>query len=159
MTDRELQDLLDRIAREEDAEASIPDEVSASKDFRAYQLLYEALEDEPDVDLSPDFAERVADRVMPAPEAAEATERFPWLEWVLPPVALVAAFILTLIALPTVLQSGATALELVLDPLRTAWTTFRLDLVLTVGVILLLVNGIDRFIVHPRIRQHLPSAP
>lgn len=154
MTDQELQDLLDRLDREETNEP-IPDEVADSSDFRAYQILYEALDDEPEGDLSPDFAERVADRVMPTPE----TERIPWLEWIAPPLALIAAFIATMLLIPTVMQTGATALELVLDPLRTAWTTFRLDLVLAVGVILLLVNGLDRFVLKPRVRPHLPSAP
>lgn len=146
MTDHELQDLLDRIERK-DASEPIPDDVADSPDLRAYQMLYQALGDEPDGELSPDFAERVADRVMPAPE------RIPWLEWIAPPMALIVAFIATLLMIPTVLQTGAAALELMLDPVRTAWTTYRLDLVLSVGAILLLVNGIDRFIVHSR-RQH-----
>ena len=72
-------------------------------------------------------------------------------------MALIVAFIATLLMIPTVLQTGAAALELMLDPVRTAWTAYRLDLVLAVGVILLLVNGIDRFIVHSR-KQHQHAA-
>ncbi len=152
MTDHELQDLLDRIERD-DATESVPDAVADSPDLRAYQMLYQALGEEPDGELSPDFAERVADRVMPAPEA----ERFPWLEWIAPPMALIVAFIATMLMIPTVLQTGAAALELMLDPLQTAWSTYRLDIMLAVGAILLLVDGIDRFLISPRRHQHAPS--
>ena len=150
MTDQELQDVLDRLGRDGGApaghapDASVPDD--DARDLNAYRTLYAALADEPDGDLPRDFAQRVADRVMPAEALSTAAERFPWLEWVLPPLLLVAALVATLLLMPTVSQSGAQAMQLVLNPLASLWTQLRLDIALTAGTALLVISFVDRFV-------------
>lgn len=147
MTDQELQDLLDRLDADGGAAATpgadVPDKTQ--RDLHAYRMVYAALEDEPDGTLPPDFAERVADRVIPAP----ATERLPWLETILPPLALVAAFVATLLLMPTVSQAGANALQLLLEPLAALNDTVRLDIALVAGTALLVISFVDRFVLHP----------
>ncbi len=154
MTDRELQDLLDRLARGDGEPADAPAPEDAA-DWKAYRLIYAALEEEPAGDLPGDFAERVADRVMPP---AAATERIPWLEWMLPPLVLIAAFVATLLLMPAVAQTGAEALQLVVDPLSSLWTQFRLDLVLTAGAALLLISFVDRFVLQQRFHRGVAPA-
>ena len=150
MTDQELQDLLDRLSRDggesvsDASDASVPEE--QGRDFSAYRMVYAALSDEPDGALPNDFAQQVANRVMPAEALSTAAERFPWLEWVLPPLLLVAAFVATLLLMPTVSQSGAQAMQLVLNPLATLWTQLRLDLALMAGTALLVISFVDRFV-------------
>jgi hypothetical protein len=150
MTDQELQDLLDRLGRDggepagDAPDAPVPEE--KTRDLSAYRMLYAALADEPDGALPNDFAQRVADRVMPAEALSTAAERFPWLEWVLPPLLLVAAFVATLLLMPAVSQSGAEAIRLVLNPLSTLWTQLRLDIVLMAGTALLVASFVDRFV-------------
>lgn len=156
MTDRELQDALDRLARSAEAPAPPPDG-ERSADWKAYRLLYTTLEGEPDGSLPHDFAQQVADRVMPAEALAPAAERFPWIEWVLPPLVLVVAFVTTLLLMPAVAQTGGEALQLVLNPLSALWTHFRLDIVLSAAAALLIVYVVDRF-VRPAWFQKRPVA-
>jgi hypothetical protein len=150
MTDQELQDLLDRLGRDGGAPANTTSDASVpndkERDLKAYRLLYAALEDEPDGDLPSDFAQQVANRVMPAEALSTAAERFPWLEWVLPPLLLVAAFVATLLLMPTVSQSGAQAMQLVLNPLASLWIQLRLDIALMAGTALLVISFVDRFV-------------
>lgn len=153
MTDKELQDFLDQLGPRGAREASRPDTEDGDLDFRAYQLLYDALEDEPEGALPPNFAQQVANRVMPAHALESAAERFPWLEWVLPPVVLVAAFVATFLLLPTATQTGAESLQLLLDPMQQIWTTLRLDIVLSAGGTLLLIGLFDRLFRRTRIQS------
>lgn len=159
MTDRELQDLLDRLAREggEPADAPEPD-VEDHADWKAYQVLYAALEEEPDGTLPPDFAEQVADRVMPATAPATAKEQFPWLEWILPPLALVAAFVATLLLMPALSPMGAAAVQQIVEPFSTLQTTLRLDIAFTAGAALLVIGLLDRFVLQARFRQDVATA-
>jgi hypothetical protein len=158
MTDQELQDLLDRLGAHDDApdEAAVPDE--KARDLNAYRMVYAALEDEPDGALPRNFAQQVANRVMPAEVLSTAAERFPWLEWVLPPLLLVAAFVATLLLMPTVSQSGAEAIQLLLNPLASLWTQLRLDIALVAGSALLVISFVDRFLLRTWFRRGLMTA-
>lgn len=155
MTDQELQDLLDRLsAQDGDAdETAVPSE--QERDLKAYRMVYAALEDEPEGTLPRTFAQQVADRVMPAEALSTAAERFPWLEWVLPPLLLVAAFVATLLLMPTVSQSGAEAIQLLLNPLASLWTQLRLDIALVAGSALLIISFVDRFVLRTWLRRGL----
>lgn len=156
MTDQELQDFLDRLGRDSSApaeDASVPND--DARDLNAYRTLYAALADEPDGDLPRDFAQRVAHRVMPAEALSTAAERFPWLEWVLPPLLLVAAFVATLLLMPTVSQSGMQAVQLVLNPLASLWVQLRLDIALMAGTALLVISFIDRFVLRTWFQRNL----
>jgi len=159
MTDKELQDLLDRLGRDGGApagdasDASVPD--GDAWDLSAYRMVYAALEDEPDDALPSDFAQRVANRVMPAEALSTVAERFPWLEWVLPPLLLVGAFVATLLLMPTVSESGAQAMQLVLNPLASLWTQLRLDIALMAGTVLLVISFIDRFVLRAWFQRSL----
>ena len=146
MNDKELQDVLDRLERE-NGDADLPEETRRSKDFRAYQTLFKALEEEPDEPGLPgDFAERVADRAMPAPAKEPLWSRIPWLEGIALPVAAIVAFIITLVIFPAVGAATLDAFRLVVDPFAEAWTAYRLDVVGMSGAILLLVALIDRML-------------
>ena len=159
MTDQELQDLLDRLARGEEEPADTPNlESEDGADWKAYRLLYAALEEEPEGSLPPDFAQQVANRVMPAEALGTAAERFPWLEWVLPPLVLVVAFVVTLLLMPTVSQAGAEAMQLLLNPLASLWTQLRLDIALTAGAALLLISFVDRFVLRTWFRKGFAAA-
>lgn len=155
MTDQELQDLLDRLgAHDGDAdETAVPDE--QERDLKAYQMVYAALNDEPEGSLPSNFAQQVVDRVMPAEALSTIAERFPWLEWVLPPLLLVAAFVVTLLLMPTVSQSGAAAMQLLLNPLAALWKQLRLDIALVAGSALLVVSFVDRFVLRTWFRRGL----
>jgi hypothetical protein len=48
--------------------------------------------------------------------------------------------------MPTVSQSGAQAMQLVLNPLASLWTQLRLDIALTAGTALLVISFVDRFV-------------
>ncbi len=155
MTDQELQDVLDRLGTQHgDAnKAAVPDD--QERDLRAYRMVFAALEDEPEGTLPRNFAQQVADRVMPAEALSTAAERFPWLEWVLPPLLLVAAFVATLLLMPTVSQSGAEAMRLLLDPLASLWVQLRLDIALVAGSALLIISFVDRFVLRTWFRRGL----
>ena len=156
MTDQELQDLLDRLARgDREPAASVSDEDKT--DLKADRMLYAALEDEPDGSLPSDFARQVVDRVMPAEALGSVAERFPWLEWMLPPLLLIGAFIATLLLMPTVSQTGAEALQLLLNPLTTLWIQLRLDIALTAGAALLVISFVDRFVLRTWFRKGLAA--
>ena len=155
MTDQELQDVLDRLGTQHgDAnKAAVPDD--QERDLKAYRMVFAALEDEPEGTLPRNFAQQVADRVMPAEALSTAAERFPWLEWVLPPLLLVAAFVATLLLMPTVSQSGAEAMRLLLDPLASLWVQLRLDIALVAGSALLIISFVDRFVLRTWFRRGL----
>lgn len=159
MTDKELQDVLDQLGLGGAREARRPDDTDdRDTDFRAYQLLYDALEEEPDGTLPPHFAQQVVDRVMPAHALESVAERYPWIEWVLPPLVLVAAFVATFLLLPTATQTGAESLQRLIEPMQVIWTTLRLDLVLAAGGTLLLVGLFDRLFRRARIRSLITQA-
>lgn len=137
LSDRELQELLDEAdagAREQASERADP------ADVEAYRLVYEALAAEPDEPtLSPNFAERVARRAFPPREG------FPWLEAAGVPVALAAALALMLLLMPAELIPF---LAQTLDPFLTSftnlWSQAHLDLALVAGLILIVVDLVDR---------------
>lgn len=151
MTDKELQNLMDRLAQGDQTAAF--DDVEDSADLRAYQLLYEALGEEPAGSLSNNFAQKVANRAMSSPATAPVLEKYPWIEWLLPPLILVTAFIVTLFALPRVLTLSADVLQAILLPIEQIWTILRLDIVLPMGGTLLFITLLDRLIRRMHVRK------
>lgn len=132
LSDEELQDLLDQHGPDADLPSSEPEDRDA---MQIYRLLYQTLESEPEENLETGFTDRVMAHVYPAPAS------FPWLEAVIAPLLLIAAFSVTLLLLPAEFsQLTAQSVQTVID----LWGSARLDLALVAGLILVLVDLIDR---------------
>jgi hypothetical protein len=148
MTDRDhsLQDDFDRYFR---GDGSPPD--TTDPDAAAYQMVFEALHEEPEGDLPDDFAEQVADRVGVGTEPSIV-----WGDIVLLFLA-VAGLGATLVVMPSV--------STILD--ETVWVVFRsvqdlsayvrLDVLGAVGLVLALTVGLDRLLRRWRPLRRAPT--
>ena len=156
MTDRDhsLQDEFDRHFRGDGPPPDTDDPEAA-----AYEAVFAALHEEPDGDLSDNFAEQVADRVGLASNVERGPS--PALVWsdVLLVFLAVAALGATLVLMPSVQTILQETLWVVVRSLNDISAYVRLDVVASIGLALLLTLGLDLFLRrwHPRRRAPTPS--
>jgi hypothetical protein len=141
--DHSLQDEFDRYFR---GDGSLPD-TENDPDAAAYQMVFEALHEEPEGELPDDFAEQVADRMGVGTEPAIA-----WSDIVLLFLA-VAALGATLVMMPSVSTVLDKTVWAILRSVQDLSTYVRLDVVGAVGVVLVLTVGVDSLLKRwPRLR-------
>lgn len=142
MTDRDqsLQEAFDRHLRGDGP----PPDTEGDPEASAYQLVYAALNEEPEGDLPNNFAERVADRVgisaEPVVTGAEILLLF----------LAVAGFGAALVAFPSVLITLLDSLHALLLAVQDVSSAVRLDVVLATGFVLVLTLLFDSFLRHWR---------
>ena len=145
MTDRDhsLQDDFDRYFQ---GDGSPPD-TENDPEAAAYQMVFEALHEEPEGDLSDDFAEQVADRVGVGTEPAIV-----WSDVLLIFLA-VAGLGATLVMMPSVSTILDTTVWAILRSVQDLSGYVRLDVIGAVGLVLALTLGIDALLKRwPRLR-------
>lgn len=148
MTDRDqsLQDEFDRHFR---GDGSPPD--PDDPDAAAYQMVFEALHEEPEGDLPDDFAEQVADRV------GVGTE--PSIIWgdVLLLFLAVAGLGATLVVLPSVSTILDETVWTILHAMQDLSTYVRLDVIGAIGLALALTVGLDSLLRRWRPLRRAPT--
>jgi hypothetical protein len=148
MTDRNqsLQDAFDRHFR---GDGSPPD--PDDPDAAAYQMVFEALHEEPEGDLPDDFAEQVADRV------GVGTE--PSIIWgdVLLLFLAVAGLGATLVVLPSVSTILDETVWTILHAMQDLSTYVRLDVIGAIGLALALTVGLDSLLRRWRPLRRAPT--
>ncbi|MFB6247732.1 MAG: hypothetical protein ABEL97_04095 [Salinibacter sp.] len=149
MTDRndDLQDQFDRHFRGDGP----PPSTDGDPEAAAYEVVFSVLEEEPEGDLPPDFAEQVADRVRVGSEPALA-----WSDVVLL-FLLVAALGATIVLMPSSLTTVQETTALILRSVQSLSTYVRLDVVAAVGGVLALTVGLDRLLKEWVPLRHVPS--
>jgi hypothetical protein len=130
--DRSLQDEFDRHFR---GDGPPPD--TDDREAAAYQAVFAALHEEPEGNLSDDFAEQVADRVGLQPEPAIV-----WSDVLLLFLA-VAALGATLVLMPSVQTIFQETVWVVVRSLDNLSAYVRLDVVAASGLALALTLGLD----------------
>jgi hypothetical protein len=138
MTDRndDLQDEFDRHFRGDGP----PPRTDGDPEAAAYKVVFSVLEEEPEGDLSDDFAEQVADRVGVGTEPAIA-----WSDVVLL-FLLVAALGATIVLMPSSLTTVQETTALILRAVQSLSIYVRLDVVAAVGGVLALTVGLDQLL-------------
>jgi hypothetical protein len=155
--DQALQDYLDRahLGASSASTAERPADADPD-DLAAYRVLYEALDQEPDGPALPaDFAEQVADRVMPAPDTARVPlmQRLAWLEELLFPALVVLAFLATFFGAPLVVDLTVGVMEGWGDAMSDWVPILHLDLLAAIGTGALLIAALDRALARWRLRR------
>jgi hypothetical protein len=145
--DHDLQDDFDRHFRGNGA----PPETENDPDAAAYATVFAALEEEPEGNLPPDFAEQVADRVGVGTEPAIA-----WSDVLLLFLA-VAGLGATLVVLPSISTLLDTTVWTILRSVQDLSAYVRLDVIGAVGLVLVLTLGLDRLLNHWRPPRPAPS--
>lgn len=148
MTDRDqsLQDAFDRYFQ---GDGSPPD--TDDPDAAAYQMVFDALHDEPEGDLPEDFAEQVADRVGVGEEPAIA-----WIDVVLLFCA-VAGLGATLVVLPSVSTILNETVWVIVRSVQDLSASVRLDVIAAVGLVLVLTLGLDALLGRWRPLRRAPT--
>lgn len=131
--DQFLQDEFDRHFR---GNGSAPD-TENDPDAAAYQLVFSALQEEPEGNLPADFAERVADRA-----GVGVAPSIVWGDVVLLFVA-IAGLGATLVVMPSVSTVFQETFGVIGQSLETLSTHIRLDILGAAGLVLLLTFGLD----------------
>lgn len=142
MTDRDhsLQDAFDRHRR---GEAPPPD-TEGDPEAAAYQLVYSALEEEPDGDLPNDFAVRVANQVGLTTDPVVSVAELLLL------LAALAGFGAAAVASPSVFGTLLEGMEALLRTVQRVSSSFRLDILLATSFVLGLTLLVDWFLRHWR---------
>jgi len=145
--DHSLQDDFDRHFRGNSA----PPETENDPDAAAYATVFAALQEEPEGDLSPDFAEQVADRVGVGTEPAIA-----WSDILLLFLA-VAGLGATLVVLPSASTLLDTTVWTILRSVQDLSAYVRLDVIAAIGLVLALTLGLDRLLGNWRPPRRAPT--
>jgi len=145
--DHSLQDDFDRHFRGNGA----PPETENDPDAAAYATVFAALQEEPEGDLSPDFAEQVADRVGVGTEPAIA-----WSDILLLFLA-VAGLGATLVVLPSASTLLDTTVWTILRSVQDLSVYVRLDVIAAIGLVLALTLGLDRLLGNWRPPRRAPT--
>jgi len=145
--DHSLQDDFDRHFRGNGA----PPETENDPDAAAYATVFAALQEEPEGDLSPDFAEQVADRVGVGTEPAIA-----WSDILLLFLA-VAGLGATLVVLPSTSTLLDTTVWTILRSVQDLSVYVRLDVIAAIGLVLALTLGLDRLLGNWRPPRRAPT--
>jgi len=145
--DHSLQDDFDRHFRGNGA----PPETENDPDAAAYATVFAALEEEPEGDLPPDFAEQVADRVGVGTEPAIA-----WSDILLLFLA-VAGLGATLVVLPSASTLLDTTVWTILRSVQDLSVYVRLDVIAAIGLVLALTLGLDRLLGNWRPPRRAPT--
>lgn len=135
MTDRD-QSLQDEFDRHFQGDGSLPD-TEEDPEAAAYQMVFEALHEEPEGDLPDDFAEQVADRVGVGTEPSIA-----WSDVLLLFLA-VAGLGTTLVMMPSVSAILDQTVWAILRSVQDLSGYVRLDVVGAVSLVLVLTVGLD----------------
>lgn len=138
--DRSLQEAFDRHLR---GEGPLPD-AEADPDAAAYQLVYAALNEEPEGELPNDFAERVANRVGLTTEPIVTGSELFLLVLTLAGLAAAVAFSPSLVG---TLMDGLGSLTRIVEQ---ASASLRLDVLLATGFVLVLTLLFDSLLSHWR---------
>jgi hypothetical protein len=144
--DRSLQDEFDRYFRGDGS----PPETDNDPDAAAYQMIFEALHEEPEGDLPDDFAEQVADRVGVGTEPSIA-----WSDVFLL-FLVVAGLGATLVVMPSVSTILDETVWVILRSVQNLSAYVRLDVLGAAGLVLALTLGLDALL---RRRHRLRRAP
>ena len=149
MTDRDhsLQDEFDRHFR---GNGSPPD-TNNDPEAAAYQMVFEVLHEEPEGDLSDDFAEQVADRVGVGTEPSIV-----WSDVLLLFLA-VAGLSATIVVMPSVETMLQETVWVLLRSVETLSATVRLDVIGAAGLVLALTLGTDALLRRWTPHRHAPS--
>jgi len=149
MTDRDhsLQDEFDRHFR---GNGSPPD-TNNDPEAAAYQMVFEVLHEEPEGDLSDDFAEQVADRVGVGTEPSIV-----WSDVLLLFLA-VAGLSATIVVMPSVETMLQETVWVLLRSVETLSATVRLDVIGAAGLVLALTLGADALLRRWTPHRHAPS--
>ncbi len=141
--DQSLQDEFDRYFRGDGS----PPETENDPDAAAYQMVFEALHEEPEGDLPNDFAEQVADRVGVGTEPSIV-----WSDVLLLFLA-VAGLGATLVMMPSTSALLDKTVWAILRSVQDLSTYVRLDVIGAVGLVLALTVGADTLLKRwPRLR-------
>lgn len=148
MTDRDqsLQDAFDRYFQ---GDGSRPD--TDDPDAAAYQMVFDALHEEPEGDLPDDFAERLADRV-----GVGAEPSIVWADVLLLFLA-VAGIGATLVAMPSVSTILNETVWVIVRSVQDLSASVRLDVIAAVGLVLALTLGLDALLRRGRRLRRAPT--
>jgi len=145
--DRDLQDAFDRHRRGDGP----PPETNDDPEAAAYEAVYDTLSEEPEGDLSDDFAEQVADRVGLSPEPGMG-----WAE-ILILFLLIAGAGAGLVLTPPTLAGAQQSVGDLLMSLQDLSATVRLDIIFASAFVLLLTVGFDTLLNRLRPGHHFLS--
>lgn len=131
--DRDLQEAFDRHLRGD----APPPETDDDPEAAAYEVVYATLNEEPEGDLSDDFAERVADRVDLSPEPGMG-----WAE-ILLLLLIIAGAGAGLVWAPPTLAGLQQSVGDLLMSLQDVSRAVRLDVIFATALVLILTIGFD----------------